>query len=200
MRSASPLPKVTFTLPQTNNPSLIGVPSALVTLESAFARGANLYRERLTFDEFEAGLSIMGSCAQALAVIADRSNDPARAQTPPPQPYRLAFAHGPILAKIDIERPLQAGPVDRQTTIEYVNRDDPSDRDHGVASITWFYATRQDGSDRRRVVTEFYDRFEGDITDRWVPVNAVRPEWSVQKETTGRPAHHILRGRTGGQP
>src|SRR5438067_2328441 len=33
-----------FTLPQTNKPSLIGVPSALVTLESAFARAtASLY-------------------------------------------------------------------------------------------------------------------------------------------------------------
>jgi len=49
-------------------------------LQSSFAVGANLYNERLAFDELEAGLGIMGSSTQAMALIADRSNDPARAQ------------------------------------------------------------------------------------------------------------------------
>jgi len=125
---------------------------------------------------------------------------PVLAESPSAQPYRLAFGHGPIVAKLDISRPMQAGPVDRQATIAYVKREDPGERDHGVASITWYYASRPDGSDRRRVVTYFYDRFDSDFSDRWIPVNAVRTDWNVQREAAGRTIRRILHGRTDGEP
>src|SRR5262249_8875628 len=71
--------------------------------------------------------------------------------------------------------------------------------DRGVASITWYYSARPDGQDRRRVVTYFHDTFDGEYGENWVPVNAVRPDWSIYREP-GRAPRHILRGRTGGDP
>src|SRR6202158_4411084 len=99
-----------------------------------------------------AGLVLLGLCFLC----------PAGAQVPRPHPLHLALPRGPILAKLDILRPAQPAPVDRQATISFVNQDDPEDLDRGLASLTWYYATSLDGAGRRRVVTYFNEHFDGE--------------------------------------
>jgi hypothetical protein len=48
--------------------------------EAAFALGARMYGERVVYEEFEAGLGLMGEAATVLTVIANQPGDDARAK------------------------------------------------------------------------------------------------------------------------
>src|SRR5437016_2896542 len=52
------------------------------------------------------------------------------------------------------------------------------DIDQGcLASITWYYAAKADGSDRKRVTSQVAEDFRSDMRTRWQPLGQPAPEW-----------------------
>jgi hypothetical protein len=54
--------------------------------------------------------------------------------------------------------------------------------DPGLQSLTWYYATRKDGSDRKRLTTLFRDEFASDFARRWRCEGAVQSDWVVRRD------------------
>jgi len=125
----------------------------------------------------------------------------ASAQSPMDRITRMVVTRAPVRARLSILPPVQGLVVDRQATVRWFNPDDSNgvlDR-KGIPSITWYYGSRPDGSDRKRAASLFHERFEGNFADSWIPVNDLRADWQVVR-TTGADRRRFLRGRTGGDP
>lgn len=52
----------------------------------------------------------------------------------------------------------------------------------GVKSLTWYYSTRRDGSDRKRLTTTFRDEFGPDFARRWRNEGATNLDWIVRRD------------------
>lgn len=96
--------------------------------------------------------------------------------------------------------PLPSTTVDQSATISW-RSDEPEVFDQkAVPSITWYYATDLHGRNRTRVVTVFCDTFDGDLLSRWVPVNALREDFEIQREGRNRRGDAFVRIRAAGDP
>lgn len=130
-------------------------------------------------------------------------SDAARAQAPPePNPRMpLGAARPPVFRKFEFKilEPREGFAVDRMATVPWVRAQPETFDVRSPHSLTWYYATRRDGSDRQRVVTTFHHRFDEDFHDHWMPVNAFRSDWTVELDAA-RPGRRILRGRANGNP
>jgi hypothetical protein len=51
-----------------------------------------------------------------------------------------------------------------------------------LESLTWYYATRKDGSDRKRLTTLFRDEFASDFARRWRCEGAIQSDWIVRRD------------------
>jgi hypothetical protein len=54
--------------------------------------------------------------------------------------------------------------------------------DEGLTSITWYFATRPDGSDRRRMATQFREDFDGGFSRNWRAQGPFNFDWVVRKD------------------
>jgi len=59
----------------------------------------------------------------------------------------------------------------------------PGDVDSGcLSSITWYYATRPDGSDRKRLTTVLHDNFTAGFLRNWRAEGPLALDWVVRRE------------------
>lgn len=54
--------------------------------------------------------------------------------------------------------------------------------DEGLRSLTWYYSTRPDGSDRKRLTTLFRDEFGPDFARRWRTEGLANLDWVVRRD------------------
>jgi hypothetical protein len=145
-------------------------------------------------------LGSLGVAAAALGFITLGGLEPARAQPPlDPTPRMLMGRVAGPIRKFEFEAPREGLTVDDRATVRW-SRIQPELLDvKSPSSLTWYYATQPDGSDRQRVVTSFHQRFDEDFRDHWLPVNALRTDWAVERDGL-RGARRFLRGRVHGEP
>lgn len=69
----------------------------------------------------------------------------------------------------------------------------PGGIDPGLYSLTWYYATGKDGSDRRRMGTAFHDDFSAGFRANWSPDGPFVFDWALRSDP-GRPGRTYLTG------
>jgi hypothetical protein len=55
-----------------------------------------------------------------------------------------------------------------------------------ISSLTWYYATRPDGADRKRMTTLFHDDFAGGFRANWRMIGRFAHNWIVRQERPPR--------------
>lgn len=58
----------------------------------------------------------------------------------------------------------------------------PGTLDSGLRSVTWYFATRPDGSDRKRITTLFAERFGPEFVERWRGEGGVTADSVVRRD------------------
>jgi len=66
--------------------------------------------------------------------------------------------------------------------------------DEGLTSITWYYASRPDGHDRKRISTRFRDDFRQGYVANWRAEGRFIFDWIVREDRSRRPARLFLAG------
>jgi hypothetical protein len=113
--------------------------SARRYLLAGFALGQKLAAERLTYDEFEAGLSLLGASVQGLARLAEDTGDSARAEALRAYDQsRLAFFREHITPTLHILRSIDAkivGDHAGDITILAIDSQEPMWRTEAILSL-----------------------------------------------------------------
>lgn len=71
--------------------------------------------------------------------------------------------------------------------------------DPGLTSITWYYATQPDGSDRKRMTTWFRDDFSKGLFANWQPQGPFAIDWLINSDRDRKERQFLQAPRGGGE-